>query len=825
MKIDDYSIITWLYNEHIKTETGVPIDLKDHLFLFDIYRDFSPKQVVMKSAQIGFTTLAILKSFWVCKNKRMDAIFTMPSDSDVQVLAGGKVSRLLQNNPILLEWVRDKDSVQQKRVGKNMIYYRGTWTQQAALSVSSDLNIHDEEDRSKQAIISQYSSRLQHSDYQWEWHFSNPSVEGNGVSRYWGNSDQKHWFIRCEKCNSRQFLSWPDSIDEKRKEFVCKKCGKEISKDCRRKGQWVKKWQDKEWSGYWIPLLIAPWVSAEQILKYHEEKSPEYFANFVLGQPYVGEGNKVNPEDVLQNCTSKINSQDNIVIGVDVGLVKHFVMGNNEGIFYYGKTTEWDDIEALLKRYPRSVAVFDALPDLTKPRELKQKYPGRIWLCTFGRDRKTMQFVRWGKDKELGNVVADRNRMIQLVFDELRNKKIPLQGTRDEWQEYYTHWAVMYRVNLWEEAEQKGNANFMYSAPYRWDSATDMNHWVFACLVADTLIETDKGKKKIVDVKEGDRVFTRGGYKRVTYSGLIKKNTEVMEAIFDNGNKVIATPEHKFWTQDGWKCLHDVSTSDILVGIWNKHSTEKSIKGMGKTSILGGIGRQFIETFGNTIMGRYQKVLTFIIQIMTQAIMTYRTLSVWLGSFISLTMPKTSQLTLQRVLSAQPRLTDTIQVRINTALLNVGQRFTGSGTIKLKEGVLFVKRDSQPTLTGEDILVQNHAQIKELAKHKSRKNRIEINTAGFPVKLKSIKYLKSKEDVYGISVEDLHEYFANDVLVANSVYWRVGMDRFGKGNASLFTSDNVLAGIPTAPTIGYPNKIDPKKVFQFEEKQGNDWRL
>jgi len=48
------------------------------------------------------------------------------------------------------------------------MYFRGTKTERAALAVSSDLNIHDEEDRSDQQVIAQYSSRLQHSNYKWE---------------------------------------------------------------------------------------------------------------------------------------------------------------------------------------------------------------------------------------------------------------------------------------------------------------------------------------------------------------------------------------------------------------------------------------------------------------------------------------------------------------------------------------------------------------------------------------------------------------------------------------------------------------------------------
>jgi len=480
MKLEDYSIISWIYEQKIKTETGDSIDLRDHLFLFDIYKDFSPKQVCYKAAQVGFSTLAILKSFWITKNKKIDSIYTLPTFADVNDFAGGKINRIIQQNPILQKWVKDRDTVEQKRVGDNIIYYRGTFTEKSALMISSDLNIHDEEDRSKQDIIQQYSSRQQHSAYKWEWHFSNPSVEGNGVSRYWKKSDQKHWFIKCKGCSYRQFLSWPDSIDIKRGIYICKKCGKEVDRSTRRVGKWVQKFKDKEYSGYWINLMMAPWVSAEDIINYKNTKSAEYFYNFVLGLPYIGQGNKVTPDILFRNLTNEINSQEDVVIGCDSGLQKHYVLGNREGLFYYGVTETWEDIESMLKRFKRSVAVIDALPDLTEPRKLREKYPGRVFLCHYSRDRKTMQFVRWGEKKDYGNVVADRERMIQLVVDEFADGRIPLQGNQDDWMDYYSHWDTMYRINEWEEAQRRGNKGYVYSSPYRWESSTGNDHWAHA---------------------------------------------------------------------------------------------------------------------------------------------------------------------------------------------------------------------------------------------------------------------------------------------------------------------------------------------------------
>lgn len=192
MRLEDISIHVWIQENNIKTETGIPIDFKQPPFLFHPYTDTASKQVIYKAAQINFSTLAIIKSLWIAKNKGLDIIYTLPTESDVQQFVGGKVNCIIAQNPVLQSWTKDKDSVEQKAVGDNLIYYRGTWTPKAAIMVSSDLNIYDEVDARKQGVVEQYSTRLQHSPHKWEWYFSHPSTEDTGVARYWGRSDQKH---------------------------------------------------------------------------------------------------------------------------------------------------------------------------------------------------------------------------------------------------------------------------------------------------------------------------------------------------------------------------------------------------------------------------------------------------------------------------------------------------------------------------------------------------------------------------------------------------------------------------------------------------------
>jgi len=471
------SPVLWIEENVIKNEQGTKIDFYEHLFQYDIYEDLSPKQVIYKPAQVGFSTMVILKTLWLANYRDMDIIYTLPTANDVKDFVGGKVNRLIAQNPILSEWVSDKDSIEQKRINGNVIYYRGTWTQKAAMMVSSDLNAYDEVDTSKQDVIDQYSTRLQHSKHGWEWYFSHPSVHGNGVARFWDLSDQKHWFIKCSHCNKKQYMDFPDNIDLEKKIYICKHCKKELKEEDRRVGEWVKKYKDREYSGYWINLMMCPWVPASKIVHDYQTKTEEQFYNKVLGLPYSGSGNVVLEDDILKNLTEEIfqphDDNERIVIGVDTGVKIWYVVGNHDGLFYHGCSDGYEEIEKLMEQYPKAIAVFDQGGDLIYPRQLREKYKGRVFLCHYSVDRKTMQLVRWGKNKESGNVIVDRNRMIQLIVDEFKDGRIALQGNKNDWWDYWLHFNNIYRkreennlgvlTNKWE---RKGDDHLVHATVY-----------------------------------------------------------------------------------------------------------------------------------------------------------------------------------------------------------------------------------------------------------------------------------------------------------------------------------------------------------------------
>lgn len=445
--IKNPAIIHWVLKNNIKTSAGQPYDLKTHLYLWQILQDFSKDLVLMKAAQIGATEGQILKKIWGIDHYKIDGITTFPTISDAQDVAGNKVNRLVANNPVLTKMISsDKDTVGMKKIGKNMWNIRGTFTEKAAMMISSDWNDADELDASKQEIIEQYDTRLQHSQYSWRHYYSHPSSEGFGIHKKFLESDQKHWFIKCEKCKKEQYLSFPESIDEERQCFQCKYCHEELRDEDRRVGRWVAKF-NKDVSGYWIPLLICKWVSAKQILTYQKEKSPMYFYNKVLGLPYVGSGNKITYDVIMRNVRSGVHLQEErIVIGLDTGTTLWYVIGDKNGVFHYGSCKDYEEIEGFLNRWKNSILICDQGGDLIGPRKLQEKYRGRVFLCHYRQDRKTQQLITWGKGVEMGTVIVDRNRLIQLVVDELTDKRIPLWGTVEDWYDFYTHCANVYRV-------------------------------------------------------------------------------------------------------------------------------------------------------------------------------------------------------------------------------------------------------------------------------------------------------------------------------------------------------------------------------------------
>lgn len=487
---------TWVLQNNIRNEVGMPIEFEKRKFLKQIYNDLSPLQVWLKPPQIGATVCQTIKSFYVAKKYNRQIIYTLPTQGDVQDMVGGSINRIIAQNPVLMTWVKDHDTVEQKQVGNSMIFYRGTFTAKQAMMIPSGLNIHDEVDASSSDVITQYENRLQaQEDGGWRWYFSHPSIQGFGVDIYWQQSDKKEWVITCPDCGKKQILTFPESIDRERECYQCKFCNVELNDDTRINGRWLPT-ATGVFSGYHVSQLMLYNKSAKDILNAFDDprKNEQYFYNYVLGLPYIGSENKISSDVVLKNVVPEINEQgDRIIIGVDTGLPVHYTCMNKQGVFYYAACNApsasydpYDELEGLLKRWSTSIIIADQGGDLIGIRRLQAKYPGRVFLVFYRKDRKSKEMIDWGENDEQGTVRVDRNQYYQWMVEQLRDTgRIRLNGKPEEWKDWASHFDNVYReIKVAKDTPGKDMAtNYGVELIWKRNGPDHFTHTLLYCLV------------------------------------------------------------------------------------------------------------------------------------------------------------------------------------------------------------------------------------------------------------------------------------------------------------------------------------------------------
>lgn len=450
-RLEAYNIVAFIMRHNLKNENGEPIEFKDHYFMLQPYMDMSPKQAHQKCSQIGGSVKDIIKSFWVAKHKRANVIYTMPTRNAVHDFVIPKVNPILEKNPVLQSFIHRTDAIELKRVGDRFIYYRGSWGQESAISLSAHVLINDEKDRSNQKVLRTYLTRLddakrERPDLGWVWNLSNPTIPDAGISADFQDSCQYHWFVKCRHCHFEWYMKFPDNIDFKRQIYICTRCHQELTNEDRRTGRWVNKRQS-DVAGYWYSQMFVPWHSAAKIIAdWNGGKGDQsVFYNFTLGLPYQGQDAGITRGDIVGILAPGANPEVDNAMGVDNGVYKNVVIGNKYGIFKAYVTDDWNRIEDDRNRYSATM-VIDANPYPNVPSRLVKKYPGKVFIHYYDTQQKNLDVVTWGEGDKRGVVQSNRTKIIDEVVAEIHSKDIELNMTLTEAEEYITHWTNLYRV-------------------------------------------------------------------------------------------------------------------------------------------------------------------------------------------------------------------------------------------------------------------------------------------------------------------------------------------------------------------------------------------
>ena len=476
-QLEASSVLAWITLNGFVNEYNKPIEFVNHRFMIDYMTDDAPTVITRKAAQVGMTVAETLRGIHEAVFEKRNIAHTLQTSDVIKGFVAPKVNPIISYNPKIQE-LMTVDSESLKGFGGNFIYYRGAQAESQAINITIDtLNI-DEMDRSNQKIVEIYKSRLDASTNPRIRYFSNPSAIGFGVDGLYQQSDQRHWFVKCRHCDHSSFIDWQPSdelnhyVDVDKGIYACGKCGKEISDRDRINGEWITKYPDRKIHGYWISQLMVPTISAQQILEKQMTSSTEYFYNFVLGKAYTPTDLIVNRETILRACSPSEIPKVQVAIGVDNGVVKHWVAGTPQGIFDYGKTESWEDIERLLLMYNATV-VIDANPYPNIPKQLVEKYKGRVFINYYKRDTKNLGIVMWREGKEYGVVSADRTKIFDLVANEIADSRILFRQTPHKLEDYISHWGNIYRtVEVDARGLERGVWIVQEGKPDHWAHAT-----------------------------------------------------------------------------------------------------------------------------------------------------------------------------------------------------------------------------------------------------------------------------------------------------------------------------------------------------------------
>jgi hypothetical protein len=268
---------------------------KNRDFQVDILNDPAHHKVVMKSAQMGISEIMARDCICrLCKNDRTKALYTLPTDSDVGIFSDTRVRPIFEDSPYITRWSgKGTDNLGRKQVKNSFLILRGSWDVRLAQMMDIDFIYIDEFDRQKPDIIGSLRARMDGSAYRYETDYSTPTVEGYGIHPLYLDTDQKEWYVTCQRCGEEQFITEEHIMfyqeDEEHLEpyFGCLRCKNKLNRFV---GQWKPTAKGKpNMSGYHISQAMSPMISAADIIHKKETSQLEAdYYNYTWGLPYRG---------------------------------------------------------------------------------------------------------------------------------------------------------------------------------------------------------------------------------------------------------------------------------------------------------------------------------------------------------------------------------------------------------------------------------------------------------------------------------------------------------------------------------------------------------
>lgn len=404
---------------------------------------------IIKGAQTGATVMTFLMQIYLCLKYMPIKVGTYYPDMKLAAyVSSSRFMPVVRSVPSAYEAMREANgggegNVMVRTLGSSEVLF--LYTSGSSITESFPLGaiVADEVQNMNDADISRIRERMSASDVRFFFACSTANGIGTDIDALYQKGNQHRFHTQC-RCDDGVILDevFPECIENNTGQldaegaprgwvYICPACRSFIP-DTQR-GKWKAHRPESEHISYHLPQTLSPTVSAKEVMdEYLTAPDLTSFYQRKLGKPYNDPSQVPITMDVLNKAAElgrrlgvqwKAAGRETFM-GLDqmggfiVAIVLEKLPSGHQAFihaeFIYGEGDEtWDRSAQLMEAFGVQTCVLEQLPNVDSARKFSNRFPGRVFLATYGGGQADM--ISWSDQtnrSERRTIQEDRSRFM-----------------------------------------------------------------------------------------------------------------------------------------------------------------------------------------------------------------------------------------------------------------------------------------------------------------------------------------------------------------------------------------------------------------------------
>lgn len=315
--------------ESVLTLEGQPVRFLDRPYIDGILGALDRNLVIRAGRQVEKSTYLAFRMSYELMRPNTRVLLVCPRVSQTKQLMKSRFLKLLQDSPLLqrsLGMPRGRLNPSEIWFGNgSQLYARSAFrSADAVRGVSADVLICDEFQDIAAGFLPVLKETLAHSTRPVTILTGTPKEVTNHLEDAFALSTAQAWMVRCDACGTEVV---PDETSIGPDYYCCSACQQPI--DWRR-GQWVARNPQSTWGeGFWLPQIIAPWLTPRKFHEKDAEYDNDQLLNEVFGLPTMHGTLAITRAELEACCSARpmaasgndlpADARRDVVLGIDWG--------------------------------------------------------------------------------------------------------------------------------------------------------------------------------------------------------------------------------------------------------------------------------------------------------------------------------------------------------------------------------------------------------------------------------------------------------------------------------------------------------------------------